>query len=215
MKEFIAKLRKDYRLGELNESQVDTNPIHQFEKWFADAVNADAIEPNAMVISTVDENSRPHSRIVLLRNVDQQGFVFYTNYASSKGLQIEANPHVCLNFFWVEIERQVRIEGTASRITQVESNEYFQSRPKGNQLSALASPQSRVISGRQELESRMQELEATYRNQDTVERPEYWGGYRIKPEMMEFWQGRVNRLHDRIRYRLTDGNSWEMERLAP
>lgn len=198
----------------LNESEVDKNPIVQFEVWMADAANAEVNEPNAMVLSTVDKNSIPHSRIVLLRDIKNSCFSFYTNYNSSKGHDIELNSHVCLNFFWPDVERQVRIEGVAEKLTIVDSNEYFRSRPRESQISAWASAQSTVVESRDALEKIWKELEEKWKNSPEIEKPQFWGGYAVKPTMIEFWQGRPGRLHDRLRYR-KEGEEWVLERLAP
>jgi len=215
MKAYLSKLRKDYSLMGLDEKNMAADPFRQFEEWLVDVANAGLPEPNAMVLSTVDAKSRPHSRVVLLRNVDDVGFVFYTNYDSEKGRQLEANPHAALNFFWVGLERQVRIEGMVQKIALTESNEYFQSRPRGSQISSWASPQSQVIADRAQLENKVKELEAEFKNKELIERPPFWGGYRLVPTMIEFWQGRPNRMHDRIRYSLQEDKVWKIERLAP
>jgi len=214
MKEFLSKLRKDYSMMSLNESDVDANPIVQFEKWFVDATNAEVEEPNAMVVSTVDSNMQPHSRVVLLRDVGNGVFTFYTNYNSSKASDIEANPKISLNFFWVAIERQVRIEGIAKKLTLVQSNEYFQSRPRESQISAWASPQSSVVSSRDALEKLWKDQDDKFKNVPEIEKPPFWGGFQVEPSLIEFWQGRPGRLHDRIRYKMENG-AWKIERLAP
>ncbi len=214
MKEYLNKLRKDYSMMSLDEKDVDKNAIVQFEKWMVDAANAEVNEPNAMVLSTVDKDHQPHSRIVLLRDVTKNGFSFYTNYKSDKGDDIEQNNAVALNFFWVDLERQVRIEGKAEKISILESAEYYNSRPKESQISAWASPQSKVVGSRAELEKLWKEEEKKWEKEHTIERPPFWGGYIVKPTMIEFWQGRPGRLHDRIRYRIEKGQ-WIIERLAP
>lgn len=215
MKEFLSKLRKDYKLGALLEEEVEQEPIPQFEKWMSDAANAGVEEPNAMVLSTVDENRHPHSRVVLLRNITSNGFVFYTNYESNKGQEIAKNPHVSLNFFWVDIERQVRIEGIAEKTSLVQSSDYFSSRPRTNQLSAWASPQSKVLKGRAELEALFEHTEDKFKNLVLLEKPPFWGGFCVAPTLVEFWQGRPGRLHDRLRYTLQKDGTWLIERLAP
>jgi pyridoxamine 5'-phosphate oxidase len=213
MKEYLRKLRKDYSMLALDEADLEANALVQFEKWMVDAANAEVNEPNAMVLSTVS-NQQPHSRIVLLRDVSQHGFSFYTNYNSDKGQEIELNKQVALNFFWVELERQVRIEGVAEKISLLESADYYKSRPRENQISAWASPQSQVIESRKVLEDFWKAEEEKWKNEVEITRPPFWGGYVVKPSIIEFWQGRPGRLHDRIRY--TKQNShWLIERLAP
>lgn len=214
MKDFLNKLRKDYSIMSLDEKDVNSDPIVQFEKWLVDAANAEVNEPNAMVLSTVDKLSHPHSRIVLLRDVSKNGFMFYTNYQSDKGVEIESNPHVSLNIFWVELERQVRIEGIASKIPQLESTDYYKRRPRESQISAWASPQSKVVNSRKELDDMWKDIEEKWKNNAEIERPPFWGGYQVKPNLLEFWQGRPSRFHDRIRYRW-EKTKWIIERLAP
>jgi len=214
MKEYLRKLRKDYSMMELNEKDVNTNPVLQFEKWMVDAANAEVNEPNAMVLSTVDGNGHPHSRIVLLRNLNEKGFSFYTNYTSDKGAEIEKQPHVALNFFWVEVERQVRVEGVIEKLSLVDSVDYFKSRPRESQISAWASPQSKKIESREFLENLWKTSEAKFKNIDEIDKPEFWGGYIVVPTMVEFWQGRPGRLHDRLRYTKVNGE-WTLNRLAP
>lgn len=214
MKEYLNKLRKDYAMMALDEKDVETDAVVQFEKWLVDAANAQLVEPNVMVLSTVDKYNQPHGRIVLLRDVSSNGFSFYSNYLSNKGEDIEYQPMVSLNFFWVELERQVRIEGKAKKLSVVESTEYFRSRPRENQISAWTSPQSKVVESRKVLESLWAKMEEKWKNEAEVEKPPFWGGYIVKPEMIEFWQGRPGRLHDRIRYRIENG-VWKIERLAP
>lgn len=214
MKDYLNKLRKDYSMMSLDEKDVEANAVVQFEKWLVDAASAEVNEPNAMVLSTVDKNSHPHGRIVLLRDVSSKGFSFYTNYLSDKGEDIEYQPIVSLNFFWVELERQVRIEGKAEKLNLIESVEYFKSRPRENQISAWAAPQSKVIDSRADLEIAWKEIEEKWKNEIEIEKPPFWGGYIVNPIMIEFWQGRPGRLHDRIRYRLENG-VWKIERLAP
>lgn len=177
------------------------------------ALNADIMEPNAMTLSTVEGN-KPSSRIVLLKGVENEEFVFYTNYNSSKGRQMALNPNVTLNFFWPELERQVRIDGTVQKVDEATSDAYFQSRPRGSQIGAWVSPQSEVIDKRAVLNHRLEEIELRFQNKE-IERPPHWGGYSVKPYMIEFWQGRPSRLHDRIRYTFSESGNWKIERLAP
>ncbi|HET9980733.1 MAG TPA: pyridoxamine 5'-phosphate oxidase [Ktedonobacterales bacterium] len=210
----FADLRKEYMQRGLAEGDVDANPIHQFQAWFDAARAASPFEPNAMALATVGADGRPSVRMVLLKGLDERGFVFYTNYESRKGRELEETPWAALDFFWPEMERQVRVEGNVERVTAEESDTYFHSRPVGSQLSATASRQSEIIPDRDVLEQRVAELSEQYRDQE-IPRPEYWGGYRVVPDFIEFWQGRVSRLHDRLRYRLSADGSWKIERLSP
>lgn len=213
----FADLRKDYKRHVLNEDAVAADPLTQFTVWIGEALQAGLPEPNAMTLATVGLDLRPSSRVVLLKAFDQRGFVFYTNYHSRKGRQLEENPQVALSFYWAELERQVRIEGRAEFTSADESDAYFLSRPEGAQLGAHASPQSQPIPDRALLETRQRELELLYADQD-ITRPPHWGGYRVVPERFEFWQGRPSRLHDRIVYQqqaTADGFSWTLQRLAP
>ena len=212
MSQPIADLREDYTLRTLTESEVSPNPFQQFRTWFDEARAADIIEPNAMTLATADENGVPSARIVLLKGLDERGFVFYTNYESRKGQELARNPHAALVFWWGALERQVRIEGSTSRIDRAESEAYFHSRPQDSQLGAWASEQSRPVT-REQLEQRMADLKAQYDGKP-IPKPEHWGGYRLSPSAIEFWQGRSSRLHDRLRYQL-QGDSWTVERLAP
>lgn len=209
----IADLRLNYTRQELIETDVDPNPIKQFQTWFDQAMAADIIEPNAMTIATATKEGMPSARIVLLKGLDERGFVFYTNYESRKGQELLDNPHASLVFWWGVLERQVRIEGWVEKISDEETIAYYRSRPVGSQLGAWASDQSRVIPNREVLEQRLDDLTQHYQNQD-IPRPPHWGGFRVVPQAIEFWQGRPSRLHDRLRYRLVDG-SWKIERLAP
>lgn len=215
MKDYLSKLRKDYSLMELSEQDVAVNPFSQLERWMTEAANSSIIEPNAMTLSTVDKDLRPHSRIVLLRNFNHHGLFFYTNYQSEKAKNIDVNPHVSLSFFWIELERQVRIEGIAKKISLLESTEYFHSRPIENQISAWASPQSQVIESREVLEEQVKHYKKKFKNVSVIEKPPHWGGFIVVPILFEFWQGRPSRLHDRIRYRLKHQDEWIIERLAP
>jgi pyridoxamine 5'-phosphate oxidase len=212
-KENIQNLRQDYLAAELAEQDVDHNPIVQFQKWFKDAIDAQLYEPNVMTLATSDRFGRPSARIVLLKGVDNDGFVFFTNYESSKGQHLLENPQAALVFFWAELQRQVRVEGVVSKVADEVSDAYFHSRPAGSQIGALASPQSKVIGDRSLLEIKVTELTAQYTGRE-IPRPLNWGGYLVEPTKIEFWQGRSSRLHDRIVYELIDG-SWIINRLAP
>ncbi|MEZ5591242.1 MAG: pyridoxamine 5'-phosphate oxidase [Gammaproteobacteria bacterium] len=214
MSSTLSELRRDYALASLARDSIDADPFRQFEHWFQEALKAEVLEPNAMTLATVDAQGHPSARIVLLKSVDPTGFVFFTNYQSNKGQQLAANPQAALVFFWKELERQVRIEGQVKKISRAESEHYFQSRPRGSQIGAAASNQSQVVANRATLEARFQDLEARYGEQD-IPTPAHWGGYRLTPALLEFWQGRRNRLHDRLRYRLLDSGDWTIERLEP
>ncbi|WP_312329459.1 pyridoxamine 5'-phosphate oxidase [Sphingobacterium sp.] len=210
----IAAIRQDYVLGSLSESDVDRDPVHQFKKWFDAAIHSEVNEPSAMVLSTVSSHHLPSSRVVLLKDIVAEGLVFFTNYESRKGEDMKANPHAALLFFWPELQRQVRIEGVIDFVSGADSDEYFQSRPKGSRIGALASPQSHEIPNRSFLENRVEELERQYNGSDAVPRPSHWGGYLLKPIYFEFWQGRASRLHDRIVYKKVS-DSWTITRIAP
>lgn len=209
---YINSLRHDFTKQTLDKKDVNPNPVLQFEKWFKEAVDAKVNEPNAMGLSTVSMDGKPSSRIVLLRNFDEQGFIFYTNYSSRKGSEIALNPHAALLFFWPELERQVRIEGTLSKQTAVESDKYFNSRPRESKLGAWTSEQSKPIASRDVLDEAYVMQSQKYVGD--VPRPSFWGGYVLKPVNMEFWQGRASRLHDRIAY-VQQQNNWMIERLSP
>jgi len=209
----VADLRKEYTRAGLTESDVAPDPVEQFRRWFDEALEADLHEPNAFVLATATRDGLPSARVVLLKGLDERGFVFYTNYEGRKGRELEENPRAALLFYWGELERQVRIEGTVSRVSEEESDAYYASRPRGSRLGAWASEQSRVVEGREVLESHIGDLEAEYEGRE-VPRPPFWGGYRVEPEAIEFWQGRENRLHDRIVYRRESGR-WKTERLQP
>ena len=208
----IAGLREDYSLKTLEESGVDPDPLKQFGIWMVEAIHAKVPEPTAMNLATVGPNGRPSARIMLLKGVDPRGFVFYTNYASRKGRELEARPMAALTFLWKELERQVRIEGAVEKVSTAESDEYFATRPLGSRIGAWASPQSEPIADRAGLEQRWAELTALYGEQPP--RPPHWGGYRVRPDYLEFWQGRRSRLHDRIAYARA-ADAWKVSRLAP
>lgn len=208
----IADIRQEYLLAALDEATVGKDPLAFFKKWFDDAVSSEVGEANAMTLATVDKEMQPHARIVLLKGLEQGGFVFYTNYDSDKGHQIADNPRASIVFFWKELERQVRIEGRLEKTSAVESDQYFHSRPKGSQLGAWSSPQSKKIISRDILEEHFNEFQQKY--PDNVPRPEHWGGYRLMPHKIEFWQGRGNRMHDRIVFEKL-GDIWDKYRVAP
>lgn len=209
----IADLRRDYRSHVLIEEEASADPLTQFRQWFDDAIRAELLEPNAMTLATVTPSGDPAARTVLLKGLDDTGFVFFTNYESAKGRHLSGHPRACLLFFWGELERQVRITGHVERLPQAESLAYFRSRPRGSQLGAWASPQSQVIPSREVLDGRLAALEAQYADGE-IPLPPFWGGYRVVPEAVEFWQGRTSRLHDRLLYtRGQDG--WSRVRLAP
>jgi pyridoxamine 5'-phosphate oxidase len=210
----IAAIRKEYSQGSLDIKNVSKDPIIQFGKWFDEAVRSNALEPTAMTLATISETGKPSARIVLLKGIANGQLYFYTNYQSQKGRELDQNPACALTFFWPELERQVRISGIAQRATAEESDQYFQSRPRGSQIGAWASPQSVVIKDRAILEERAKELEKKFGNDKVLPRPKQWGGYAVVPFEIEFWQGRPSRLHDRILYTLIDGK-WQINRLAP
>jgi pyridoxamine 5'-phosphate oxidase len=210
----IADIRKDYSLQTLDENDVASNPIDQFTKWWKEAVSSDIDEVNAMTLATVSSEGIPAARIVLLKGYDKNGFVFFTNYESKKGQDLLTHPLAALVFFWKELERQVRISGRVEKVSAEESDAYFQSRPEGSRLGAWASPQSKAINNRQVIEEQLAAYQQTYHLQP-IPRPPHWGGYRVVPDTIEFWQGRSSRLHDRIQYKLDSVGIWEITRLAP
>lgn len=210
----IADIRKDYILSSLSEDDVEKDPMVQFERWWAEALNSDITEVNAMTLATASAEGVPSARIVLLKGFDKDGFIFFTNYESFKGKDLQENPRACLVFFWKELERQVRITGVVNKLDEAANDEYYYSRPVGSQIGAIASPQSHVIENRQWLEHRVNDLLNESSNKK-ITRPTNWGGYIVQPVSVEFWQGRESRLHDRIQYTLQEGGNWMIERLAP
>ncbi len=215
MQKDLGNYRKSYGKSELTEASVSENPIELFQKWFYEVEASESIdEPNAMTVSTLGLDGYPKSRVVLLKKYTFEGFIFYTNYKSEKGRAIAERPEVCLSFFWPSLERQIIIKGKAEKISENLSDGYFESRPEGSKLGAIVSEQSSVIESREVLEKKLKVLEKYYEGKE-IERPKHWGGYIVKPVSMEFWQGRPNRLHDRIRYTLQDDFDWKIERLAP
>ena len=208
----IAQLRKSYERAELDETASKADPLHQFDQWLTEAIAAQVPEPNAMTLATVGPDLRPSTRVVLVKGFDAQGIVWYTNYASRKGTQLSGNPYAALQFHWVELERVVRIEGTGEKVSEAESDAYFHSRPLDSRIGAWASPQSQVITSRGVLVANAAKYGAQFLLKPP--RPPHWGGYRLKPELWEFWQGRKSRLHDRLRYR-AGSDAWVRERLAP
>jgi pyridoxamine 5'-phosphate oxidase len=212
--ENIADIRKDYQLQTLSEADVATDPIVQFGRWWDDAVKSEIVEVNAMTLATADKNGMPAARIVLLKEYDAKGFVFFTNYNSRKGEELMQNPNACLVFFWKELERQVRITGTAKKISMEESIAYFNKRPDGSKIGAWASPQSLAVAGKAWLKETFDYYRERFKHGE-IPKPPHWGGYRVKPFKIEFWQGRPSRMHDRIQYTLQADGSWTIERLAP
>jgi pyridoxamine 5'-phosphate oxidase len=211
----VTDSRKEYVLGALDESSVDGDPIRQFAIWYDAAVAAGVPEPEAMTLSTATPDGRPSARVVLLRGFDAAGFCFFTNYESRKGRELAANPHAALTFHWAILERQVRIEGLVERTTAAESDAYFKSRPSASRIGAWSSPQSQVIPDRRALEALVANTRREHPDDATIPRPDHWGGFRLAPERIEFWQGRPSRLHDRLRFRRDPSGAWLIERLAP
>ncbi|WP_091905606.1 pyridoxamine 5'-phosphate oxidase [Maribacter stanieri] len=215
MQKDLGDYRKSYEKSALMEDSISDNPIQLFQTWFYEVEKSDGVdEPNAMTVSTVGLDGFPKSRVVLLKKYTHEGFIFYTNYNSEKGRALSENPKICLSFFWPSLERQIIIKGTAEKLAKNLSDGYFESRPDGSKLGALVSEQSTVIESRGVLEDKLSQLEKEYSGKE-IKRPEHWGGYLVRPVSMEFWQGRPNRLHDRIRYTLTEDFDWKMDRLAP
>ncbi|MBC7866847.1 MAG: pyridoxamine 5'-phosphate oxidase [Gloeobacteraceae cyanobacterium ES-bin-316] len=209
----IAAIRKDYMLQTLNETAAEQDAFKQFGKWWQDAVNSSIDEVNAFTLATSTLEGKPSARIVLLKGYDENGFVFFTNYASNKGNELARNPQACMVFFWKELERQIKIEGSVEKVSSEESDDYFASRPEGSRIGAWASPQSAVIENREVIEQNALKYQQQFTGQ-AIPRPKHWGGFRIKPTLIEFWQGRPSRLHDRLQFTLLEG-AWKIERLAP
>ncbi len=214
-KKSIADFRENYQLGMLELEDLKPNPIQQFEYWLNQAIQAQTKEPNAMTLATVDNSGRPSARIVLLKGLSPKGFVFYTNYESRKGKELAQNPYAALVFNWLDLERQVRIEGKVEKISPEESTQYYHSRPKGSQIGAWSSPQSQVISDRSILEENKEKYTNQFEGKATIPLPPFWGGYRLVPDKIEFWQGRSSRLHDRLLYTKKESKDWKIQRLAP
>ncbi|MEH1947809.1 MAG: pyridoxamine 5'-phosphate oxidase [Nostoc sp.] len=214
MDKTVADLRKDYTLEGLSELEVELNPFIQFKKWFDQALAAQLPEPNAMTIATTTPDGKPSARMVLLKDFDERGFAFFTNYNSHKAQQLAENPQAALVFWWAELERQVRISGYVEKVSEIESDQYFESRPAKSRLGAWVSNQSEVIESREVLERRVQKFQSKYENQE-IPRPPHWGGLRVIPTEIEFWQGRPSRLHDRLLYSRLDNSTWKIERLSP
>ena len=216
MSHSLADMRREYTRDGLTEEQAPAEPLTLFRQWFSDALATERlpVEPNAMTLATVDAQGRPHCRVLLLKGLDERGFTFFTNYESAKSEQLKARPYAAMTFFWPALERQVRIEGRIERVSAAESDAYYQVRPLGSRIGAWASPQSRQISGREELFERLAQAEQRFKDQ-APPCPEHWGGFRLLPERIEFWQGRPSRLHDRLNYCLQDDGQWLRERLAP
>lgn len=210
----IAAIREDYTKDSLSEKEVYSNPFEQFELWFKQALDSKVLEPNAMIVSTINADGFPSSRVVLLKDIKSNGLSFFTNYESQKGVDISRNHKVSVLFFWAELQRQIRIEGVVEKLSQEDSDEYFASRPKGSRIGAWSSPQSQIIPDRDFLEQRVQHYESQYQDTEIVPRPDFWGGFLVKPIRFEFWQGRSSRLHDRVVYEFENEN-WLINRIAP
>ena len=210
----LEEIRRNYQQASLTETDLFDDPMSLFYQWWDAALESEIIEPNAMTLATVNDQGQPSARVVLLKSASGDGFEFYTNYQSQKGIEMEKNPKVALVFLWKDLERQIRIEGIVEKVSKEKSQVYFQTRPRGSQIGAWASPQSKVIPDRNYLEEEMEKISEQFENVDPLTCPDHWGGYIVKPRMIEFWQGRSDRLHDRIRYVLTE-NTWKIERLAP
>ncbi len=211
----LASLRREYDTVGLRRAEMHPDPIEQFATWFSTAVNSELPDANAMTLATATPDGNPSARIVLLKEFDHRGFVFFTNYQSDKARELEINPRAALAFYWMQLERQVRIAGRVEKTSREESEKYFQSRPRGSQLGAWVSHQSEVIDARRILDARLAEMTERFANQNMIDLPPHWGGYRLLPDQLEFWQGRANRLHDRFRYTLQSDGSWKLDRLAP
>ncbi len=211
----LHHVREDYQSNGLGLNELDENPIVQFHNWFQDVLKADVPDPNAMTLSTCTLEGRPTARIVLLKDYNDEGFTFFTNYASQKGREMEKNPFVSLTFFWKKLHRQIRIEGSVKKLPAGVSKAYFQSRPRGSQVGAWASPQSEVIENRKVLTDRVEKIQKKHKGVDMLPLPPFWGGYNVIPDRIEFWQGQVSRLHDRFLYERKQSGGWEMSRLAP
>jgi pyridoxamine 5'-phosphate oxidase len=214
MQQDLAGIRKNYSQKSLSEASADPDAMHQFDKWWQEATASQIDEVNAMTLATCSADGLPSARIVLLKGYSDAGFIFFTNYESYKGKQLAENPKACLVIFWKELERQVRITGLVEKVSAKESDEYFHSRPVGSQLGAAASPQSTIIENREWLENKYHDLEKKMEGH-AIDRPDHWGGYLVKPVLIEFWQGRPSRLHDRLEYSIQEGGGWRIERLAP
>lgn len=210
----IAQIRQEYAAQVLLEEDLAPDPIQQFRKWWQQVIDSQVTEPNAMTLATASADGMPTARVVLLKGFDEEGFVFFTNYNSYKGLQLSENPRACLVFHWKELERQVRIIGLVEKVPEGESDAYFKARPLGSRIGAWVSPQSQVIDNRQWLDDTYAQREKELEKED-IQRPPHWGGYKVMPVVMEFWQGRPSRLHDRLQYTLLEGGAWQIERLAP